>query len=149
MLGCRGIMSSLSPLTFVCNHLRAARVLPPEHPWEGEHEISSWTLRSFIVWCSLWIAHWLSTHSVAVKALEKQVKKKPFKILKNMCKIKDLTNKKKIIQSDKVMFASFSSSLHVALSHIFLEKSFTHQQLPHCSHSVNVKNRAWKKENCH
>ena len=48
-----------------------------------------------------------------------------------MCKIKDLTNKKKIIQSDKVMFASFSSSLHVALSHIFLEKSFTHQQLPH------------------
>ena len=59
-----------------------------------------------------------------------------------MCKIKDLTNKKKIIQSDKVMFASFSSSLHVALSHIFLEKSFTHQQLPHCSHSVSVKNRA-------
>ena len=40
-----------------------------------------------------------------------------------MCKIKDLTNKKKTIQSDKVMFASFSSSLHVALSHIFLEKS--------------------------
>ena len=52
MLGRKGLMSSLSPLTFVCNHLRAARVLPPEHPCEGEHEISSWTLRSFIVWCS-------------------------------------------------------------------------------------------------
>ena len=60
----------LCKLTYFWSQFKAPSVLPPEQPLALEQEINSWTLSSITGLSAM--AHWLSTHSVAVNALCKR-----------------------------------------------------------------------------